>query len=274
MAVAGVHNVSVLNSSLSRGESQSPVSSWWADRDRPNTRASSLLQMWRELEHVTTSHRPVQGRSDECNAGFRNTCLSGGDRHDSFGDADEVESDCTISSMRGLPNEHEDNKGSGLESIDFSVVERERVREIFREWRSSVRRHDSVPNESQMNICSRAQWLGEKECERVRVVREWVEKTSQNRGTCHGSRDEQYVDTGAHIEQVRDGFPFDNCETRTRKTLRLCGRQALLDLLMKAERERKRELLDLSEHRPVSDFPHRNRIQVSYVYSKQWTTWC
>jgi hypothetical protein len=45
--------------------------------------------------------------------------------------------------------------------------------------------------------------------------------------------------------------------------LRLRGRQAILDLLVRIERERHRELEGLLEHRAVSDFAHRNRIQVS-----------
>ncbi|XP_062119147.1 uncharacterized protein LOC133832884 [Humulus lupulus] len=39
------------------------------------------------------------------------------------------------------------------------------------------------------------------------------------------------------------------------------GRQALLDMLKKAERERKMELQVLLEHRAVTNFPHRNHIQ-------------
>jgi len=41
--------------------------------------------------------------------------------------------------------------------------------------------------------------------------------------------------------------------------------QALVDLLVRVERERQRELEGLLEHRAVSDFAHRNRIQVCCV---------
>ncbi|KAB1222564.1 3-isopropylmalate dehydrogenase, chloroplastic [Morella rubra] len=42
---------------------------------------------------------------------------------------------------------------------------------------------------------------------------------------------------------------------------RLCGRQALLDMIKKAETGRQSELQGLLEHRAVSQFAHRNRIQ-------------
>ncbi|PHT30416.1 hypothetical protein CQW23_30010 [Capsicum baccatum] len=47
-----------------------------------------------------------------------------------------------------------------------------------------------------------------------------------------------------------------------RDMLRLCGRQVLLDLLVRIERERQRELQGLLEHRTVSDLVNRNMIQV------------
>ncbi|XP_047982576.1 uncharacterized protein LOC125223457 isoform X2 [Salvia hispanica] len=53
-----------------------------------------------------------------------------------------------------------------------------------------------------------------------------------------------------------------HCETTAcRPIRRLCGRQTLLDLLQRAQCERKAELQGLLEHRPVSNFTHRNRIQ-------------
>ncbi|KAH6824052.1 Ring/U-Box superfamily protein [Perilla frutescens var. hirtella] len=61
---------------------------------------------------------------------------------------------------------------------------------------------------------------------------------------------------------ARDGLFINHLEIGARRPLRrLCGRQTLLDLLIKTQSERKRELLSLSEQRHVSDFAHRNRIQ-------------
>ncbi|XP_020247759.1 uncharacterized protein LOC109825328 [Asparagus officinalis] len=97
----------------------------------------------------------------------------------------------------------------------------------------------------------RAEWLGERERERVRLVREWVQMASQqqrdvrNGGNGGGRRD----DDGQQQESMR------------RDLLRVRGRQARLDLIMRIVRERQRELQGLSEHRAVSDFAHRNRIQ-------------
>uniref|UniRef100_A0A5B6Z3U7 RING-type domain-containing protein n=1 Tax=Davidia involucrata TaxID=16924 RepID=A0A5B6Z3U7_DAVIN len=269
MAIAGLHNVSVLDSSFLRN-SQSPVS-------RPSTRASSLLQMWREIEgeHMV-SHPEVtvvdglrRRRNDGLNADLAGTYVSesqGSDNEDSLVDANEVQNGCGTWSQGqlDLQNEHEDSNSSISElSTDFGEVERERVRQIFREWMNSGIR-DQGSNVSHMNNCSRAQLLGENERERVRIIREWVQTTSQQRGrsTCGGSREEQAAEIGAQIEQVRDGLIVNHCEIGSRRAIRrLCGRQALLDLLMRAERERQRELKGLLEHRPVSDFPHRNRIQ-------------
>ncbi|XP_011089974.1 uncharacterized protein LOC105170765 [Sesamum indicum] len=105
------------------------------------------------------------------------------------------------------------------------------------------------------------QWLGENECERVRIIREWVQMTSQQRNNCGSLRD-GVAEAGSQIEQVRDGLVITHPEISARRPIRrLCGRQTLLDLLLRAQGERKRELLDLSEQRPVSDFAHRNRIQ-------------
>nr|CAD1835149.1 unnamed protein product [Ananas comosus var. bracteatus] len=50
-------------------------------------------------------------------------------------------------------------------------------------------------------------------------------------------------------------------ENARRDLLRLRGRQARLDLIMRIVRDRQSELQGLSEHRAVSDFAHRQRIQ-------------
>ncbi|CBI17120.3 unnamed protein product, partial [Vitis vinifera] len=198
MAIAGLHNVSVLDSPFLR-ESQSPVSSRRSDQARLSTQTSSPRQMWRDLE-------------DE-------------------------------------QNENDDSNGLGCEpSPDFGDVERERVRQIFRDWMNSgMMGHTS--NVSQVNNTTRAQWLGETEQERVRIVREWVQMTSQPRGTLSARREEQVAEIGQTEPVRRVGI------------LRLCGRQALLDMLVRTGRERQRELQQLSEHSVVSDFAHRNRIQ-------------
>lgn len=273
MAVAGLHNVSAINSSLTI-EAQSSLPGRCAKNEKQST---SLLQMWRELEvdHITSSSQPhVGGRSMQenvirLNTNLNNTHLSTGSRHGSVHsliDSNEKENERIIS-PRGRQNEHDDTRSSSSESTDYSEVERERLREVFREWQNNGLRNNT-PSDSHSNNSLKAQWLGEKECERVRIVREWVNKTTHQRERCHGGREGQDSENGAQIDRVREGLIVDQCETRPRRTIRrLCGRQTLLDLLTRAEKERRRELQDLLNHKHVSDFPYRNRIQVRYCWS-------
>ncbi|ONK63987.1 uncharacterized protein A4U43_C07F20950 [Asparagus officinalis] len=59
------------------------------------------------------------------------------------------------------------------------------------------------------------------------------------------------------VTDLEDGQP----EHVRRDLLRVRGRQARLDLIMRMVRERERELQGIEEQRTVSEFPHRNRIQ-------------
>ncbi|GER55626.1 RING/U-box superfamily protein [Striga asiatica] len=162
MAVAGLHNVpSAFGPSL-------------FSNSRPATRASSLLQMWRELENEHIVARSCGPRQRPRNG-----------------------SDIELSSS----NENSSEDSSSVLSDDLGENERERVRQIFREWMSS------------------------------------------------GSNG-----PFQNIEDVRD-------EVGPRPIRRLCGRQTLLDLVLRAKGEREREISGLNERRPVSEFAHRNRIQ-------------
>ncbi|KAK1373548.1 Ring/U-Box superfamily protein [Heracleum sosnowskyi] len=263
MAVAG----SAMNSSLTI-EAPSSLPRRCAKNEKQST---SVLQMWRELEvdHITSSSQPqVGGRSIQENAielitNLNNTHLSTGSRHGSVHsliDSNEKENERIIS-PRGRQTEHDDTRSSSSECTDYSEVERERLREVFREWQNNGLRNNTSTDSHSKNS-SKEQWLGEKECERVRIVREWVNKNTHQRDRCHGGREGQDSETGAQIDHVREGLIVDQCETRPTRTIRrLCGRQTLLDLLMRAEKERRRELQDLLNHKHVSDFPYRNRIQ-------------
>ncbi|XP_021278428.1 uncharacterized protein LOC110412234 [Herrania umbratica] len=270
MAIAGLHNVSVLDNTFLR-ESQSQAS---RRQENGSTRASSLLQMWRELEdeHVVShaqeraSERMLQQRSDDLSL----TDLSDSRNSEHSG----VFEDVSVSENEfgqwspdrfGSQNGNEDSSNFNFEhSSDLGEVERERVRQIFREWMNSGGR-ERTSNVSLRNNSSRAQWLGETEQERVRIIREWVQMNSQQRGACVDNREEQAADVGGQIERVLDGLVVNQNEGRTEHVRRgirkLCGRQALLDMLKKAERERQTELQGLLEHRAVSNFAHRNRIQ-------------
>ncbi|GMI81702.1 hypothetical protein like AT2G27950 [Hibiscus trionum] len=270
MAIAGLHNISVLENSFLR-ESQSQTSGSWGNG---STRASSLLQMWRELEdeHVVShaqeraSERMLQPRSDDLSV----TDLSDSRNSEHSGVSDDVsvsenEFGQWLPDRFGLQNVNGDSNNLNCEhSSDLGEVERERVRQIFQEWMNSGCR-DHTSNVSRRNNNSRSQWLGETEQERVRIIREWVQMNSQQRGACVDSREEQAADVGGQIEQVLDGLVVNQNEGRTEHVRRgirkLCGRHALLDMLKKAERERQTELQGLLEHRAVSNFAHRNRIQ-------------
>ncbi|XP_044461832.1 uncharacterized protein LOC123193107 [Mangifera indica] len=276
MALAGLHTVSMLDSSFLR-ESQSP-SRRQGNVERPSTQASGILQMWRELEdeHLLNRARERvrerlrQQRTVESNTNVLSSNMSEGQGSENQGsvvDASESENEygTWLHDQMESQNERGDNNGSSREqSPDLGEVERERVRQIVRGWmESGFSEHSS--NASQRNGRPRAEWLGETERERVRIVREWVQMTSQQRGARGGRREDQARTTGAPTEQVQEGLVADQDEGQPehirRDMLRLRGRQALLDLLMRIERERQRELQGLLEHRAVSDFAHRSRIQ-------------
>lgn len=277
MALAGLHTVSMLDSSFLR-ESQSPTSRRQGAVERPSTQASAILQMWRELEdeHLLNRARERlrQQRSVESNTNESSTNMSdsrGSENQVSLEDASESENEYVTWShdQMGSQNERGDNNGSSREqSPDLGEVERERVRHIVRGWmESGITDHSS--SVGQRNNSPRAEWLGETERERVRIVREWVQMTSQQRGARGGRREDQVAGPGAQADSVHDGLVPDHDEGQPehirRDILRLRGRQAIIDLLVRIERERQRELQGLLEHRAVSDFAHRNRIQVSFI---------
>ncbi|KAI9157421.1 hypothetical protein LWI28_022260 [Acer negundo] len=277
MALAGLHTVSMLDSSFLR-ESQSPTSRRQGAAERPSTQASSILQMWRELEdeHVLNRARERvrerlrQRRNVESNTNVSSANISdsrGSENQESLGDVSESENEYGTWSHDQMESQNErgDNNGSSREqSPDLGDVERERVRQIVRGWmESGIGEHSS--NTAQRNGSPRSEWLGETERERVRIVREWVQMTSQQRGARGGRREEHSPALGAQVDQGREGLVAEHDEGQPehirRDMLRLRGRQALLDLLVRIERERQGELQGLSEHRAVSDFAHRNRIQ-------------
>ncbi|XP_011031593.1 PREDICTED: uncharacterized protein LOC105130682 [Populus euphratica] len=270
MALAGLHTVSMLDSSFLR-ESQSPTARRQGVVDRPSTQASAILQMWRELEDehlLNRRERLRQRRNAESNTNMSVSNASesrGSENQGSLEDASESENDFGPWSHDHMvsQNERGDNESSREQSPDIGEVERS-VRQIARGWMESGI-SDRASNVSQRNGSPRAEWLGETERERVRIVREWVQMASQQRGARASRREDQAAGHNAQDDQARDGSVADHDEGQPehihRDMLRLRGRQAILDLLVRIERERQRELEGLLEHRAVSDFAHRNRIQ-------------
>ncbi|TYJ16006.1 hypothetical protein E1A91_A10G221300v1 [Gossypium mustelinum] len=278
MALAGLHTVSMLDSSFLRESQSSASRRQGGNVERPSTQASSILQMWRELEdeHVLNRARErVRERlrrqsNADSNTTMSSTTLSeshGSENPGSIVDVSESENDYgTWSHDQGVSqNDRGDNNVSSREhSPDLGEVERERVRQIVRGWmESGISDHSS--NVTQRAGNPRAEWLGETERERVRIVREWVQMTSQQRGIRGGRRENQSATGSVQVDPVREGSVAEHDERQPehirRDLRRLRGRQAIIDLLVRIERERQRELQGLLEHRAVSDFAHRNRIQ-------------
>lgn len=257
MALAGLHTVSMLDSSF-LSDSQRTTPSGTVERPVV-ARASSVQQRWRELEDESAGR---QRRNLESN---RNT-----NAPESRLGVSESEADYARWSDAPLPAEarrgedgEQDRRSSREQSPDLGEGERERVRQIVRGWMTENGVTDAESQFSpQRSATTRAEWLGESERERVRLVREWVQMASQSRDARVASRGQEWD----QYQHSQDGLGADQ-EAHTghirRNLLRVRGRQARLDLIMRNVRERQRELQDLSQHRAVSDFPHRNRIQVS-----------
>lgn len=271
MAIAGLQNILAINSSFPRDTRQMET------EGRPGgVRASSLLQMWRELEddHVTTGH--PRDRRSRPSSPSSNT-LRGNDSNISSHDVNLGESELGGCSPTRSHNSSEDHSEH---SSDLGMVERERVRQIFREWMSSgTGEQSSAPSPTTNG--ARAEWLGETEQERVRIIREMVQMNSQQRPVIGGdSREDQTpAEVANQIERVLDGGMVVNAncvqnEHARRGIRKLCGRQVWVDMLKMAERERQRELQGLMQHHAVSNFAHRNRIQVGYIYFFYFLTLC
>ncbi|CDY08599.1 BnaA05g28350D [Brassica napus] len=142
---------------------------------------------------------------------------------------------------RELEDEHSENgyrSSSREQSPDLGDVESERVRRSVRDYVSNVRRRDDN---------RRGELVGDTERERVRVIRERMQMTSQQRGARASRREDQQRSLGSQDD---------------RPQVQRVGRHAFVDLLMRIEQERQRELQGLLDHRAVSDFSHRNRIQL------------
>lgn len=247
MAIAGLHHLSSFGPFLD--ESQ---------HGQRSPRASKLLQMWRGIEseharnHSFRSGRHSNASDSEC----LSTVTSLGHRSDNGDDVSQHYDDSENQEYIDSEMDHEENGSIESEQFaDMGGIEKGRVRQVFQEWLSVGTKG---PSSCGFNLNNHSgQWLGENECERVRIIREWVQMTAQQRNNCDCD-----AEFGSQIEQARDGLVLDSPKDGARRPIRrLCGRQTLLDLLFRAQNERKRELLGLSDHRPVSRFAHRNRIQ-------------
>ncbi|KAJ0238929.1 Ring/U-Box superfamily protein [Hirschfeldia incana] len=257
MAIAGLQNILAINSSFPRDTRQ------MESEGRPVVRASSLLQMWRELEddHVTGMTRD---RRSGPSSPSSNNAVRGNESNIS---APHVVIDENELGGCSPTRSHNSSEDHSEQSTDLGMVERERVRQIFREWMSSAgtgEQSSSAPSPTTNG--ARAEWLGETEQERVRIIREMVQMNSQQRPVLGDSiREDQPAEVANQIERVLDGMVVNanrvQNEHARRGIRKLCGRQVWVDMLKMAERERQRELQGLMQHHAVSNFAHRNRIQ-------------
>jgi hypothetical protein len=113
--------------------------------------------------------------------------------------------------------------------------ERALVRRIAREWAASA---SASPRGRAPG--AELEWLGESERERVRSVRERIRMACQG---YHGEEEEEEEEASGRLLRGRPQARADVVVTRMAM-------------------ERQRELQGLSEHRAVSTFAHRGRIQV------------
>ncbi|GLJ06699.1 hypothetical protein SUGI_0045600 [Cryptomeria japonica] len=320
LALAGLHAVSMLDSSFLR---ESSASRSEGRVERPSTRASSLLQMWRELEEDQRADRArgrmrarmvhsevpeiqrehiddqtyhenagVGGRDHTANTSSVNTLLHQSNQQmnvsqggsDFSGDRQWMVNDQNDNEAPEAGHRHGEYRDWEERQLDSENVSREqspelgegeteRVRQIVRGWMTE---NGITENSSNLTHGSghRTELLGENERERVRLAREWVHTASQQRDV-RGSRREQSQRHGvqpglvrrqARQREVTQSGLVAEMEERApehvnRDALRLRGRQAFMDLLVRIGRERQRELQGLLEHRAVSEFAHRNRIQ-------------
>ncbi|KAL0918282.1 hypothetical protein M5K25_010281 [Dendrobium thyrsiflorum] len=252
MALAGLHTVSTLDSSFLRESRRSPSSV-----ERPvAARASAILQMWRELEDMSGARERRSSASGVRSRSERRAATESDDNGYSQWDREPL----GPSNEEDNVDDDADRSSSREQSPDPGDGERERVRQIVRGWMAEERmRESSAPDLSPRNESPRSEWLGENERERVRLVREWVQMSSQQRDARASRRE------GPDPNPNRDGSAIDHHDGQVehvrRASLRIRGRQARLDLIMRMARERQRELQGLSEARAVSGFAHRSRIQ-------------
>lgn len=266
MAVAGLRNVPDFAPRSFLVEAQKRDSGRWDDdRCRRSTRASTLLQMWREIEgeHVVSesyrSRKQSNGSDTECRS-IRTSVGDGSENGDAFSPV-SFESESQAFSGTGSDTEHDDDSSViSAQSSELGKVERERVRQVFRGWMNSCHRGDPSYGSNRKNCGQRC--VSDIESERVKILWERAESTTQQRSVC-ASSGEGAAEIGYQTVQVGGGLVVNHPEIGARRPLRrLCGRQTLHDLLLKAQCERKKELLSLLEQKPVSDFAHCNRIQV------------
>ncbi|CAK9203465.1 unnamed protein product, partial [Sphagnum troendelagicum] len=284
LALAGRHTVSMLGASFLQ-ETPS-VRSPESTPERPRRRASSLVQMWRGFEGepgVSRDRTPpsteettisVREPGPENSAQNEAELTPGASPWTESNGSSESETQAyTPHSIPAHPTSVAVNdlqRTEGRSSPEFAQGgggERERVSQIVQHWarESGVEagEADSSGNQNERNP-----WLGQSERERVRqLVRAWVQTSSQ-----HGldglvdvlQRPESQGETSMIEEDVHPGGSATGSRDSDQMDMDVHHQHTshmLLELLLRSERERQRELERLQELRTVSDFSQRNRLQ-------------
>ncbi|XP_071711505.1 uncharacterized protein [Rutidosis leptorrhynchoides] len=248
MAVAGINNASVLETSF---------------HEKPLTRTSFIRKMWRDLEGETrireNERQQTSGLIANKKLGSQCSCSSvGTESEDVLINTSEAENECPRENQIEIKNVVDDTGNTCVQrSPAISVADKERVRQVFREWgsKNSSGRALEVPHKSN---CSRIQRLCEND-NRVRTVRQWLESNVQQVETGPSVTEEQAPKISSQGEREQDGSVSDLTRVCARKPVR--GKQALLDLISRFEMEREKEIKGLLESQLVSNFAQRNRIQ-------------
>lgn len=290
-------DASFLRESLATGDSSLADSSLNGE-ERRRGRPSSMVQMWRELEErrtervrhdfeeralpPTDSSRASENvdSSDSSTITHMEDEVSVGQTV--FANARDMQTNEDTEVMLQSQNEdYTDWEGNGIERIGLHANsevseresahtqegEREHVRQIVQRL-TTDNGAQAIPSDGHAR--SRAVWLDENERERVReLAREWVRVTNEQRAVMQDRGGRQRPPRVNRPEQVRErgltaqteSLNGNSVQGLSRRERRFLNRQVILDMLMRVENERQRELQLLVEHRAVSDFAHRHRLQ-------------
>lgn len=278
LALAGRHTVSMLDASFLQ-EAPTPRSE--SALERPHRRASSLVQMWRGIEgergvardrvpaegtstvplNVPTQ-TPLESRIGEGSSPERVPLSISSNSSEGIEFQGHGLVDNTVESQRGWRGGNEPELTSVTNSSSREGVigdmDRERVRQIVQQWarQNAVNDIEAGATETPDDMNP---WLGHNERERVRhLVRAWVQNSSQRASGLQRPEIEAAVGETRSQSNGEPRFPHMQDLGRQRHDTS----QMVLEVLMRVERERQRELERLTELRTVSDFSQRNRLQV------------
>lgn len=271
LALASLHTVTMLDASFLQ-ESASPRSAANVF-ERPQRRASSLLQMWRDLEgDDQDSDRPHTTELVEngTSPGISRLIVPEEDQHDEdMSEEEQLEiiaaGGSDVPDQRAEPGDlgqqwgseeaesapHEENHMDDG-SAPFGNAERDRVRQVMQRWMAQARVANTSTSPS-YSPSTGDESLGQVERERSRQW-DWGGASSQHSTASQQQGRGSSLQFQTYSEVDRESM---NIGLRSQRDM-----QMGLDLLMRSDMERQSELQGLSQHRAVSAFPHRSRLQV------------